>query len=233
MKDFRPLWKERAQNKTITFTDCIQRCILLGMHKGQDFDEKVQIALRHLDRSFSPSKAEGYQQLIQRLKVAQRPYLGIANEVLETDEEKEVFEKLGQKLQSSDLLAKLGIHYCCIYLFGNLIPEQTLIQSMHASMQMGQKLTEQDVWPKNCNASNLHYLVVRGDKPGDICQNLIRHGVRFCVFEDYDYSFNNEGTLIQSDTKSVKSIMTYPVPGWKKGIFDDLELLRLEPNRPD
>lgn len=235
MQDFRPLWKERANDKSLSFYDCIQRCILVGMHAGDDFDDKVRIAMWQLDRAFTKSSSHGYDRLYNGLRYASRPYIGIASGVLETDVEKIEFEKIGDAMRETKNWQKLGVHYCYIFMFGELIPEQTLVQGMHAAMLMGQRLTEEQAWPRGVSAENLHFVIAKphADR-GEIARQLIANNLKFTRFDDYDYSFNEAGELVQNGhAKSLKTIMTYPISTWKKKPFTELELLRFESDGPN
>jgi hypothetical protein len=232
MQDFRPLWKERHHNKQNTFRDSIQRCILIGMHRGETFEEMVEMAHAALDRSFASDCYGSYDRLARELGRASSS-LGFARQVGLTEEEAETYEKIRAELRKSEWLNKLGIHYSYIFMLGNLIPEQVCVQGMHASMKVGQELTAQKKWPKGVNAKNLHYVMVKAEKPGDIARYLISKGIQYSVYNDYDYEFGPDGELIQSEKQSAKSIMTYPIPRYKRGVFSEFELLRFEPSGPD
>lgn len=240
MQDFRPFWKQKAQDKQLTFIDCIQRCILIGMHKGQTFEDKVDIALTCLDRSFSPKACGGYGRLQQELRYAGQSHYGIASKLDMTDEEKKLFERIGTELRSTESLKKLGTHYSYIFTFGNLIPEQVVVQGMHAAMALGSKLTEAKTWPNGCNASNLHYVLIDGNlafgpntMAHQIADFLGKQGISFSTYRDHDYWFDDNGSLCESKETSVKSIMTHPIPRWRRSGFEQFELLRFEPVGPE
>ena len=120
--------------------------------------------------------------------------------------------------------------YCYLFLPKNLIPEQVAIQAAHVSMVMGFVLQEQvHHFGADYDPEEITFVMTPAYASfEDIQDDLDRLGFAIEVFEDYTYTFDESGALIESEEKEVKAMMTHPIDEDKRGILRGLPLYRIK-----
>lgn len=227
-------WKNLAHNKSNTLRHHVQRALLIGMMAADELEDQVRVAQIVLEKGLTPitSKkklANGRSAYDCYHRIWPKPTSGdlLGVEDLIPLEKRAQLDLIWQELIKQH--GRIGVHYSFIFLFGDLMPEQRCIQMAHAAMKMGQRLTQENAWPQGVSSDNLHYaMVTPGKGPYQINRQLHELGIQSIQFEDHDYTFGPDGTLIESPGTSIKAIMTYPIHHSKRAGLQEFELYRFE-----
>lgn len=120
-------------------------------------------------------------------------------------------------------------YYSYIFVKKGLIPAQVAIQSSHVSMKLGNSLgrIRWGGYPEHLNSENLHYVLTENFTTfAELKAILLSLGHSSETFSDYDYEWV-DGVLVQSQEKSIKSLITYPIHEDNRGLLKGLPLWRV------
>jgi hypothetical protein len=182
MKDFKAIWKAKANSKNITVEDVVAHAILRTMAaKSRD---KRDILRHFIVRAFKEHKTQGWSALIDavdtieyRLKYGHLVMSML--EALETPEEEKMFLSLLVSLRPYDF----DRVYTYVFVRQDISPEYQLVQAAHATMALGQALApDQD-------AHNTYFTVVGvpdGKSLTDVIPMLKANGFPYVAFVEPD-----------------------------------------------
>lgn len=235
MKNFKEIYRIKAQNKLNTASDVIILCAYKALNAKSNQD-KVSIFKALLDKAFSPItntvKLKNGQTAYRTLElllygktlynnldqIMYSPHRIIREEeIAENAEELELFYSLFKTTYDSlvsDSNNPLNtIFYSYIIVEPTLSFPQQLVQATHAGIELGHVLAKEKI-----SVENLHLVAVHSPKP--------------YLIEEYNSFINNKlniasVTFVEPDLdNAVTAIATYPIARKNKGYFKQLTLIR-------
>jgi hypothetical protein len=233
-QDFVTLWKNLATNKQNTRVHHVQYCILRAM--AAKSEDKIEIARHFIRKAFAPvtkttklangrtpfdilatwqtnasthsinnvwnAEAKKWEQLL-----TYRNVLGVpANELLD-EEELKLYGNILQEVCSPGRLVR---RYSYFFTRQDIFEEYQLVQTAHAALELGSKLTEDQVKDLHftcCGVDDLEAL----ENAERVLESM---GVPFIVFREPD--IGNQKTAIG----------VYPLEEHKRGLLRNYRLLR-------
>jgi hypothetical protein len=163
MKDFTPLWKTKAHNKSLTRADFFQRALLRSI-KAKTFityQEKESLAINLIQQAFTPVTKQiklenGHSEYSSVLWAANESNLFSKRidqsllSSLETEEEEALYNQLLRNVLTK-LNQKTKEQYTYIFIRKDLSREQMIVQSSHVTLLLSTKLNGQIEQPQELN----------------------------------------------------------------------------------
>ena len=214
MKDFRTAFKAIANEKKNTAWHHISLCVLRAMVAKTNKD-KYEIVTAQLMRAFSLNKRSceyDYQgiynalvsSLLVRPKGQDLSNYGFPYNQFESHEEHLLFWELVNKIKDS--VFKTGTfpdkEYAFIFVRKDISPEQIIVQSNHASIELGHRLSAAGL-----SITNLHIALIGVDNLSalETASDLLREN-------DFQYVFFLEPDM----DDEVTAIASYPIKNSEK-----------------
>ncbi len=217
--DIKTLWKGLANTKSNTTLHHIQYCIIRAMvAKGED---KVAITKHLLHKAFAPVTSplklahgrEPFDVISNTLRYANHKFiLGQKWEDIFTESEYEEFKNLASIFRK----IKLTRRYSYFFTRQDVFEEYQLVQTAHAALELGAKLTADQV-------KDLHFTCVGVEDEEALVEveRLLRSmKAEYVVFREPD--IGNEKTAIG----------VYPLEEHRRGLLRNFPLLRFKRNQP-
>lgn len=219
MQDYVKVWKSLANSKQITARYQAQYCILRAINsKAETLSEKIDVATHLLRRAFPPATntiklANGRTPYDTVARYDVNPFwgantlLGLPREELLTPEQEVIFNDMKKLMNFRKSLPRW---YSYFFTRQDIYPEYQLVQTAHAALELGTKLSSDQ-------SKNLHFTCCGVD---DLYQlekveemlNTLKHD--YVVFREPDIG----------NTKT--AIGVYPIVEHKKGLLKNYKLLQ-------
>lgn len=156
MKNFKTIWKARANSKIVTVEDMLTYNILKAMSsKTQNYYELSKILI---DKSFQPKGSDKNRYLsVKRaafnvsitLKWKEMLLGASIKDIFDSEDELDLFKDILDSLEPYDF----DRMYTYIFVRQDITPEYQLVQASHVALSLGTKLS-------HVNVDNLHFTVI-------------------------------------------------------------------------